>query len=131
MHNLLKEVNRLSKLNRRRVTTARVNEVLEETVNKHNPQVSKRFNKRIKFYYATQVKHSPPTFVVMCNVADEIQESYKRYLTNRFRERLGFEDIPIRIFFRNKSDQKSKKKMEHGKIAEYLKGAEVGVFCHI
>ena len=131
VHNLLKEVNRLSKLNRRRVTTARVNEVLEETVNKHNPQVSKRFNKRIKFYYATQVKHSPPTFVVMCNVADEIQESYKRYLTNRFRERLGFEDIPIRIFFRNKSDQKSKKKMEHGKIAEYLKGAESAFSGHI
>ena len=88
VHNILSEIDRLSDLSKKRVPTAKVNEALEKAVNRHNPQVSKKFNKRIKFYYCTQVKHSPPTFVIMCNVAGEIQEAYKRYLTNRFREYL-------------------------------------------
>ena len=85
VYNILSEIDRLSDLSKKRVPTAKVNEALEKAVNRHNPQVSKKFNKRIKFYYCTQVKHSPPTFVIMCNVAGEIQEAYKRYLTNRFR----------------------------------------------
>jgi GTPase len=122
VHNILREIDRLSDLSKKRVPTAKVNEALEKAVNKHNPQVSKKFNKRIKFYYCTQVKHTPPTFVIMCNVAGEIQEGYKRYLTNRFREYLGFDDIPIKILYRNKSEQKSRKKMESDKLDEILDG---------
>lgn len=122
VHNILSEIDRLSDLTKMRISTAKVNEALEEAVNRHNPQVSKRFNKRIKFYYCTQVRHSPPTFVIMCNVAGEIQESYKRYLTNRFREYLGFHDIPIKILYRNKSEQKSRKKLDSSKLDEILGG---------
>ena len=36
-----------------------------------------KYSKRIKFYYGTQVGVSPVTIVIKCNIADEIQESYK------------------------------------------------------
>jgi len=50
------------------------------------------------------VRIHPPTLVVFCNVADEIQESYKRYMLNRFREELGFDDVPLRMLLRGKSE---------------------------
>lgn len=112
VQSILSEIARLSDLTKTRVSTSRVNEVLMDAIEKHTPQVSKRFNKRIKFYYGTQVAHTPPTFVIMCNVAGEIQESYTRYLTSYLRKHLGFTDIPIKIIFRNKADQKSNRSLE-------------------
>jgi GTP-binding protein len=60
----------------------------------------------LKFYYATQVQAAPPTIVIQCNRADDLKESYKRYMVKGFRKRLGFDKIPLRIFFRNKSEKK-------------------------
>ena len=51
------------------------------------------------------MKTAPPTIVIKCNVAGEIQESYKRYLTN-FRKELGFKSIPIRLLYRDKKQEK-------------------------
>jgi GTP-binding protein len=87
-----------------RVPTAKVNEALETIVRKHTPQVLKTLRRRIKFYYASQVSNSPPTFVIMCNYANELQSSYKRYVSNQLREQFGFDSIPIRVFYRNKNE---------------------------
>ena len=87
-----------------RVPTARVNDTLSAVVARHTPQVLKTLRKRIKFYYASQVSVSPPTFVIMCNYAHEIQHSYKRFISNQLREQFGFDAIPIRVFYRNKND---------------------------
>ena len=90
-----------------RVSTAKVNDALETIVNKHTPQVLKTLRKRIKFYYASQVSASPPTFVIMTNYAHEIQHSYKRYISNKLREEFGFDAIPIRVLYRNKNKGKN------------------------
>jgi hypothetical protein len=65
--------------------------------------------KAVKFYFATQVRCAPPTLVVMCNVADEIHDSYKRYLEKRLREALDFGTAPMRLMFRGKKEQQLKK----------------------
>ena len=38
--------------------------------------------KRIKPRYMTQIKSRPPTFVLLCSRAEDMPESYKRYLVN-------------------------------------------------
>ena len=82
---------------------------LEKAIHRHTPALIRKFNKRVKFYFATQVKTAPPTIVIKCNIAGEIQESYKRYLTNFFRKELGFKSIPIRLLYRDKKQEKTTK----------------------
>lgn len=93
----------------KRVPTAKVNEVLEKAVHRHTPQLIRNHTKRIKFFFASQVAIKPPTFVIKCNVAEEIKESYKRYLTHKFQQQLGFEDLPIKVFYRGKKEEKGAK----------------------
>jgi GTP-binding protein len=104
VHKLMALAESLALASRRRAETSAVNQALRAMVSEHTPALIRGKSKRVKFYFATQVAVSPPTIVVFCNVASEIQESYIRYMTNRFRERLGFTEVPIRIIFRPKSD---------------------------
>ena len=105
VHNILAHISELAAAYRQRIPTSQVNECLSEAVAKHTPALIKRYNKRVKFYFATQVRTSPPTIVIKCNVAGEIQESYKRYLTKQFRRRLDYGSVPLRVLYRNKSDK--------------------------
>lgn len=109
VHNILQQMEQLAANYSMRVPTARLNEVLERAVHEHTPAIVRRLNKRVKFYYATQVRVMPPTIVIKCNVAGEIQESYKRYLANRFRKDLDFGNVPLRLLYRGKDEDKAKK----------------------
>ena len=86
-----------------RVTTAQANRVLQQIVARKTPHLAKSFHRRIRFYYITQVTTAPPTFVIKCNVATALKPSYKSYLENRLRQELGFDCVPIRIFYRPKT----------------------------
>lgn len=86
----------------KRVETRKANDILRRLVDEHTPALIKATSKRVKFYYMTQVRTAPPTFVVFCNVASEIQESYKRYLLNGLRDGLDLHDVPIRLIYRGK-----------------------------
>lgn len=102
-------VERLSTEASKKISTSVVNQTLAKMVLRHSPQLIKKYGKRIKFYFATQVRSNPPTIVVKCNVAEEIQESYKRYMVNTFRKELGFPNVPIRLLMRGKKEDKRKK----------------------
>lgn len=101
----------------KRVETRSVNTSLHKMAHDHTPALIKRTSKRVKFYYGTQVRSSPPTILVFCNVAKEIQEGYKRYMINRFRDDLGFQDVPLKVIFRSKEDQKKRKQEEISRAA--------------
>ncbi len=88
--------------------TSALNRLLREAVEQHNPPIYK--NKRLKFYYTAQVGTCPPKFVVMTNSYKGVHFSYERYLTNRFREGLGLDKVPIKLFFKDKSQQRGEKK---------------------
>tara|TARA_B100001094_G_C18188920_1_gene805807 strand:- start:2196 stop:3644 length:1449 start_codon:yes stop_codon:yes gene_type:complete len=105
IHKIMSFVENISTHYNQRVSTSKLNEILAKAVQEHTPAVIKKFGKRVKFYYATQVRMAPPTIVVKCNVAEEIQTSYKRYLIKRFRKDLGFNDIPLRVIFRGKKNE--------------------------
>lgn len=104
VHKLMALAEHLAETSRRRVDTSTVNQALRAMVAEHTPALIRGKTKRVKFYFATQVAVSPPTIVVFCNVFAEMQESYRRYMTHRFRDALGFADVPIRLIYRPKSE---------------------------
>jgi GTPase len=86
--------------------TAALNRLLQEAVDNHPPPIYK--NKRLKFYYTSQIGTKPPKFVVMTNSSKGVHFSYERYLTNRFREGLGLDKVPIKLIFKDKSEQRKR-----------------------
>jgi GTP-binding protein len=89
----------------RRVSTAKLNQVMKDAVQKHPPP--SKPGRWVKFYYATQVDVSPPTFILFTNDPLQIHFSYRRYLENQFREEFGFEGTPIRMSFRARDEKRS------------------------
>ena len=82
----------------RRVSTSELNKVFEQILHVHQPPVVK--NRRLKLYYATQVASGPPTIILWCNDPVGLHFSYRRFLSNRFREHWSFEGTPLRIIVR-------------------------------
>ena len=117
IHNIMQLVEQITSQFERRVDTRTVNNSLHKMAHDHTPALVKKTSKRVKFYYGTQVKAAPPTLLVFCNVAREIQEGYKRYMINRFREELGFDNVPVRLIFRSKEDQRKRKQEEIARLA--------------
>lgn len=87
-------------------STSALNRLLRDAVEDHSPPIYK--NKRLKFYYTSQIGTRPPKFVVMTNSYKGVHFSYQRYLVNRFREGLGLDKVPLKIIFKDKKEQRSK-----------------------
>ncbi|NEQ51668.1 MAG: ribosome biogenesis GTPase Der, partial [Leptolyngbya sp. SIO3F4] len=86
---------------RRRVSTAVVNEVLEDAVSWHSPPTTRQ-GKQGRIYYGTQVSVRPPTFTLFVNAGKLFTDNYRRYIERQFRENLGYEGTPIRLLWRGK-----------------------------
>ena len=82
----------------KRVPTARLNEWLAGETAAHPPPAPG--GRRIRLRYMTQVKSRPPSFVVMCQRAEAVPESYVRFLVNGLRRDFGFPGVPIRLHLR-------------------------------
>ncbi len=89
----------LFKQSKLRVRTAKLNETLQEAIATVKP-ARKRGRRSPKLFYATQVSVQPPTIVVFVNSPGLVTRSFERFLLNRFREGLPFDEIPIRLAFR-------------------------------
>ena len=85
----------------RRINTAELNRVVNEAM-MLNP-LPGGGAKKVKIYYATQVRTAPPTFVFFANQPDAVHFSYLRYLENVLRQNFGFEGSPIRLLVRQKT----------------------------
>ncbi|MBC7782578.1 MAG: ribosome biogenesis GTPase Der [Burkholderiales bacterium] len=84
-----------------RVGTGRLNAALEAVLKERAPSAKVRAVPKV--YYATQVSVAPPTIVLFVNKADYIDENYRRFVTNRFRELLPYGEVPINIQIRGRS----------------------------
>jgi GTP-binding protein len=78
-----------------RVKTKDLNDWLHATIARHPPPAVR--GKRIKPRYIAQIKARPPTFVLMASRAEEMPESYKRYLVNGLRDAFGLHAAPVRL----------------------------------
>ena len=96
----------LFKQARTRVGTGPLNQVLQDAIGLRGPK-AKHGRRAPKFFYATQVSTLPPTIVVFVNSPALVTSGYERFLRNRFREALPFEEIPIRLVFRARRERSS------------------------
>ncbi|KAK9939707.1 hypothetical protein M0R45_016396 [Rubus argutus] len=85
----------------RRLTTAVVNQVVQEALAFKSPPRT-RGGKRGRIYYCTQAAIRPPTFVFFVNDAKLFPETYRRYMEKQLRSDAGFAGTPIRLLWSNR-----------------------------
>jgi len=98
---ILDLVNGAVEQHQRRVSTAVINEVLEEATGWHSPPATRQ-GRQGKIYYGTQVSSRPPTIALFVNNPQLFKDNYRRYIERQFRQTLGFTGTPIRFLWRGK-----------------------------
>ena len=84
----------------RRLTTARLNEVMLPEIENYPPPAWK--GKYVKIKYITQLPTRFPAFAFFCNLPQYVKEPYKRFLENKLREHFDLLGCPVQIFMRAK-----------------------------
>jgi len=84
----------------RKISTSRLNEVIEEAMKSYTPPAVRGHFISIK--YGTQLPASCPTFAFFCNFPDDVKEPYRNYLEKQLRKNFNFNGVPVNIFFRKK-----------------------------
>lgn len=81
------------------MATPLLTRILKEATDAHQPPMVA--NRRIKLKYAHQGGRNPPVVVIHGAQTDALPISYKRYLTNYYREKLHLSGTPIRLEFKS------------------------------
>jgi GTP-binding protein len=90
---LLEAVRYVTAQLQQKIPTAILNRTLHDAVERRQP-VSDRGH-RLKFFYATQVKPAPPTFLLFVNRDEFLSDQYKKYLADQMRRAFGYEGCPV------------------------------------
>lgn len=86
---------------KKRISTAKLNEVMLPLIESYPPPAWK--GKYIKIKYVTQLPAGRvPTFVFFCNLPQWVKDPYKRFLENKIRENWDFTGTHINIYIREK-----------------------------
>jgi GTP-binding protein len=90
---LLEAVRYVAAQLRQKIPTAILNRTLQDAVERRQPVSS--HGHRLKFFYATQVREAPPTFLLFMNREDLFSAQYKKYLSDQLRTAFGYEGCPL------------------------------------
>jgi len=90
---LLEAVRYVAAQLQQKIPTAILNRTLQDAVERRQPVTSD--GQRLKFYYATQVRQAPPTFLLFVNRDALFSDQYKKYLADQMRTAFGYEGCPI------------------------------------
>jgi GTP-binding protein len=85
---------------KKRISTSRLNEVMQQAIEEYHPPAVK--GKYIRIKYVTQLPTHAPAFAFYCNLPQYVREAYKRYLENQLRKHFNYKGVPIRIYMRKK-----------------------------
>ena len=99
---LFELIHKVANNNAMRISTAMINQVINEAIAVVQPPTDK--GKRLKILYTTQASTKPPTFVFFVNNKELFHFSYERYLVNQIRSNFGLEGTPIRTIIREKKE---------------------------
>ncbi|MEM9372332.1 MAG: ribosome biogenesis GTPase Der [Planctomycetota bacterium] len=108
-----------------RVGTGQLNRTIKSILEQRGPSNSLGAEARV--YFASQVKTNPPTLVLVVNDPDRFTNNYERYMMNRFRETLPFDEVPIRLILRAKS-RVDKRLRKGGKADLHMPDQQTGAF---
>ena len=78
-----------------KMSTPRLTRILEDAIVQHQPPIVK--GRRIKLRYAHPGGYNPPRIIIHGNQADDVPDTYRRYLSNVFRKALKLEGTPVFI----------------------------------
>ena len=90
---LLEAVRYVAAQLRQKIPTAILNRTLHDAVQRRQPVSAA--GHRLKFFYATQVRQAPPTFLLFVNRDELFSAPYKKYLANELRHAFGYEGCPV------------------------------------
>lgn len=83
-----------------RIPTSKMNTLMREILAERGP--TSKLGTKVKILYTTQVTITPPTILLVVNHPDLFTDDYQRYMLNRLRERVPFDEIPIRLIIRER-----------------------------
>jgi len=92
---LLEAVRYVAAQLQQKIPTAILNRTLRDSVERRQPITPQ--GHRLKFFYATQVRQAPPTFLLFVNRDEIFSDQYKKYLGGEMRRAFGYEGCPIVI----------------------------------
>ncbi len=104
---LLKTIDAVREQHLLRLPTGPLNRVFQRIAEAHHPPLFR--GRPVRFYYITQGRVSPPTFIISCNQPAGVPETYKRYIENRLREAYPFTGTPVRIEFTKRGAETPRK----------------------
>jgi GTP-binding protein len=90
---LLEAVRYVAAQLQQKIPTSLLNRTLHDAVERRQPVSS--HGHRLKFFYATQTRPTPPTFLLFVNRADLLADPYRKYLGDQLRRAFGYEGCPI------------------------------------
>ena len=90
---LLEAVRYVAAQLQQKIPTAILNRTLQDAVERRQPVSSE--GHRLKFFYATQVRQAPPTFLLFVNRDELFSPAYKKYLADQMRRAFGYEGCPV------------------------------------
>jgi GTP-binding protein len=93
LDNLLEAVRYVGAQLRQSIPTSILNRALRDAIESRQPISS--HGHRLKFFYATQVRRKPPTFLLFVNREDLFSPQYQKYLAGQLRQAFGYEGCPL------------------------------------
>jgi GTPase len=93
LERLLEAVRYVASQLQQKIPTSILNRTLHDAVERRQPISAA--GHRLKFFYATQVRQAPPTFLLFVNRDELFSEPYKKYLAGELRKAFGYEGCPI------------------------------------
>ena len=109
LERLLEAVRYVAAQMQQKIPTGILNRTLHDAVERRQPVSSA--GHRLKFFYATQIKQAPPTFLLFVNRKPLLSDQYKKYLGDEMRKAFGYEGCPIILLPRDRpQDERPKKR---------------------
>ncbi len=93
LERLLEAIRYVASQLQKKIPTAILNRTLRDAVERRQPISA--LGHRLKFFYATQVRQAPPTFLLFVNKDELFSDQYKKYLAGELRKAFGYEGCPI------------------------------------
>jgi GTP-binding protein len=90
---LLEAVRYVTAQLQQKIPTAILNRTLRDAIERRQPVSAA--GHRLKFFYATQVRQAPPTFLLFINRDELFSDPYKKYLAGELRRAFGYEGCPL------------------------------------
>jgi GTP-binding protein len=90
---LLEAVRYVADQLKQRIPTSLLNRALRDAIEQRQPVSA--MGHRLKFFYATQVKQAPPTFILFVNRDELFSPAYQKYLAGQLRKAFGYEGCPL------------------------------------